>query len=340
MKIAITGVAGLIGSWLAEKCLENGHEIVSFDNMIGGYEDSIPQHEEHEFHFCDITRVGNIDYMASIMSGCDVVYHCAALAHEGFSVFCPASITNSVFAGTVNVATAAIKANVKRFINCSSMSRYGDNNPPFTETTLPKPPDPYAHSKVAAEQQLNMLGAMHNMEVIHTVPHNVIGPRQRYTDPYRNVVSIMANLMLQGRQPIIYGDGKQTRCFSMIQDDVGIYLKLLNYDLQENGEIFNIGPDDREISIIDLAEIIAKEIEFNLDPNFQPARPYEVARAVCSSDKIRNVFGFTPSMTLEDGIVSIVRYIKERGPQPFEYHIKMEIDNKDYSFPTWKNKLF
>ncbi len=185
-----------------------------------------------------------------------------------------------------------------------------------------------------------MLGRMHNMEVIHTVPHNVIGPRQRYTDPYRNVVSIMTNLMLQGRQPIIYGNGKQTRCFSMIQDDVGIYMKLMNHDIREHGELFNIGPDDREISIIDLARIIAKEINFDLKPNFQLARPYEVERAICSSDKIRKVFGFEPSMTLEDGIKSIITYVRARGPQPFDYHIKMEIDNKENSPKTWKEKLF
>jgi len=340
MKIGVTGAAGLIGSWIVEECLSQGHTIVSIDNMIGGYRDSIIQHENHKFFECDITKVENIDFIASLISGCDIIYHCAALAHEGFSVFAPSSITNSVFTGTVVMATAAIKSNVKRFINCSSMSRYGDSISPFTEKTPPKPVDPYAHSKVAAEEQLNMLGRMHNMEVIHTVPHNVIGPRQRYTDPYRNVVSIMTNLMLQGRQPIIYGNGKQTRCFSMIQDDVGIYMKLMNHDIREHGELFNIGPDDREISIIDLARIIAKEINFDLKPNFQLARPYEVERAICSSDKIRKVFGFEPSMTLEDGIKSIITYVRARGPQPFDYHIKMEIDNKENSPKTWKEKLF
>jgi UDP-glucose 4-epimerase len=339
MKIALTGPAGLIGSWISEKLLEQGHKVVSFENFIGGYPDSVIQHPNHSLLTLDITDIDEVETMAQEMMGCDVVYHTAALAHEGYSVFAPASISNSVFTGTVNVATAAIKAGVKRFINCSSMSRYGDQESPFTEDMRTCPVDPYALAKVAAEDQLNLLAKLHGLEVIHTVPHNVIGPRQRYTDPFRNVISIWVNLILQGRSPVVYGGG-QTRCFSMIQDDVNLFIKLLDYDLRENGEIFNIGPDDREISLLDLAYLVINIMGSNVEPEIVPYRPFEVKRPICSSNKIREKFGFKPTITLEEGIKSIVNYIRNRGAMSFDYHVQLEIDNKDNIPKTWKEKLF
>lgn len=347
MKVCVTGVAGLIGSWVAEKLLEQGHQVVGIDNFFGGYWDTVYddksklnalKNKNHTFFLVDITDHERIPAIAHQLEGCDVVYHCAAIAPEGYSVFAPSIIANSVFMGSTVMGTAAVQAGVKRFINCSSMSRYGDQQSPFTEDMPTKPVDPYALAKVSAEDMLTMLGEMHGMKVVHTVPHNVIGPRQRYTDPYRNVASIMANLMLQDRQPIIYGDGSQTRCFSLIQDDVRIYLELLDCDV-EHGEVFNIGPDDREISILDLSKVIAGVLDFDLDPDFQPPRPHEVMHPTCSSNKIRERFGFTPTMSLEDGIVSIVEYIRKRGAKPFEYHIPLEIDNENVP-KTWRERKF
>lgn len=345
MNIAITGICGLIGSWIAEILLKEGHYVLGIDNFFGGYEDTIldlcSKYSNLDFSNIDISCHNNIKKISNLLKSrkIDVIYHCAAIAPEGYSVFSPSIISNSVFMGSTVMATAAIQGEVKRFINCSSMSRYGDQESPFIESMPTKPVDPYALAKVSAEQMLTMLGGMHGMKVIHTVPHNVIGPRQRYTDPYRNVASIMANLMLQGRQPVIYGDGSQTRCFSLIQDDVEVYLKLLDCEV-EHGEVFNIGPDDREISILDLAKLIASIISFDLEPIFETKRPHEVMHPICSSDKIRKKFGLQQKMTLEDGIVSIVEYIEKRGPKPFDYHLPLEINNKENIPKTWKEKRF
>lgn len=344
MNVCVTGVAGLIGSWIAERLLQEGHNVLGIDNYFGGYEDTVepmlhnPRFNMWHRNVADTTQLKSISKLLK-QYNIEVVYHCAAIAPEGYSVFAPSIIANSVFMGSTVMGTAAIQAGVKRFVNCSSMSRYGDQKGPFTEDMPTKPVDPYALAKVSAEKMLTMLGEMHGMTVVHTVPHNVIGPRQKYNDPYRNVVSIMINMMLQGRQPIVYGDGSQSRCFSMVQDDVDIYLKLLNCEV-EHGEIFNIGPDDREISIIDLARLIANILDFDLDPDYQPSRPHEVMHPICSSDKIRERFGFKPTMSLEDGIISIVDYIKQRGPKAFEYHIPLEIDNKENVPKTWKEKKF
>ena len=136
-KILITGAAGFLGSHLSEKLSNMGHEIIAVDNLIGGYKDNIPKNITfYEYDCCDL------DKMSSIMKDVDIVYHCAATAHEGLSVFSPVTITKNVYLASVSVFTAAIKHKVKRIIFCSSMARYGDQKPPFTEEMNPAPVDP------------------------------------------------------------------------------------------------------------------------------------------------------------------------------------------------------
>ena len=200
----ITGVAGFLGSHLAERLLKDGHRVIGVDNLIGGYMDNIPHGVEFYAHDC-----ADRDFLAKIMKDVDVVYHCAATAYEGLSVFSPHLVTHNTYGITVSVLSAAIQNKVKRFIQCSSMARYGTQpTVPFTEDMQPLPQDPYGIAKYAAELTVRELCETHGMEYVIAVPHNIIGPRQKYDDPYRNVASIMINLMLQNRQPVIYGDGE------------------------------------------------------------------------------------------------------------------------------------
>ena len=211
--ILVTGVAGFLGSHLSEKLSNMGYSVVGVDNMTGGYKDNVPKKIKFfNFDCCDLKK------MNKVMKNIDVVYHCAATAHEGLSVFSPYEITKNNYLASVSVFTAAVSNKVKRIIFCSSMARYGDQKTPFTEDMNPKPVDPYAISKVAAENVLINLCDLNNIEWIIAVPHNIIGPRQKYDDPFRNVVSIMINRMMQKKSPIIYGDGTQKRCFSYIDD--------------------------------------------------------------------------------------------------------------------------
>ena len=150
--------------------------------------------------------------------------------------------------------SAAIANKVRRFVMCSSMARYGTNKVPFTEDMTPRPQDPYGIGKYAAELMLQNLAETHGMEWVIAVPHNIVGPRQKYDDPYRNVASIFINLMLQGRQPYIYGDGNQKRCFSFISDDIAPLKQMASTTQRASVEIINIGPDDEFITINELAE--------------------------------------------------------------------------------------
>jgi UDP-glucose 4-epimerase len=330
-KILVTGVAGFMGSHLAEQLANIGHEVIGIDSMIGGYNDNIPKNVKfHNFDCCEFEKV------KSVMSGVDVVYHCAATAHEGLSVFSPYEITRNNYLASVSVFSAAINHKVKRIIFCSSMARYGDQNTPFLETMKPKPVDPYAISKVAAEDVLINLCELNNIEWVIAVPHNIIGPRQRYDDPFRNVVSIMINRMLQGKAPIIYGDGEQTRCFSYIDDCLSCLIPMLDQkDL--NKQIINIGPDEEFVTVNKIAEICSNITGANLPPIYKPGRPREVKHATCSADKARKLLNYKTSISLKEGIQKTFEYIKKRGVKPFDYNVEIEINN-ELTPKTWTQK--
>ena len=330
-KILVTGVAGFLGSHLAEKLSGMKHKVVGLDNMLGGYKDNVPQNIDFfNFDCCDLKKVNEI------MKGVDVVYHCAATAHEGLSVFSPVEITKNNYLASVSVFTAAISNKVKRIIFCSSMARYGDQQTPFTEDMHPKPIDPYAISKVAAENVLINLCELNNIEWVIAVPHNIIGPRQKYDDPFRNVVSIMINRMLQKKAPIIYGDGEQKRCFSYINDCLSCLLPMLDQK-NVNKQIINIGPDEEFVTINKVSEICSNITGSNLKPIYKKDRPREVKHASCSADKARKLLNYKTKMDLKNGIIKTFNYIKQRGTRPFDYNINLEIKN-ELTPETWLKK--
>jgi len=331
--IFISGVAGFLGSHLADRMLAKGHKVIGCDNLIGGYLDNV--HPDVEFYQYDCNFLNS---MVKITKDVDIIYHCAATAYEGLSVFSPYLVTKNVYQITSSLMSAAIQNDVKRFVFTSSMARYGSNKVPFTENMEPKPQDPYGIAKYSSELLIKNLAETHNMEYVIAVPHNIIGSRQKYDDPYRNVVSIMINLMLQKRQPIIYGSGNQKRCFSFVQDCIQC-LEKLAFQKNVNKEIINIGPDEEFITINELAKTIADMIKFKLKPTYFPERPQEVNLATCSAEKARKILDYKTKYSLKQGLQEMIDYIKERGVKPFKYHIDLEIVN-DKTPVTWKDRLF
>jgi len=270
----------------------------------------------------------------------DIVVHCAATAHEGFSVFSPSFITRNIYEASVSVISASIANNVKRFVFCSSMARYGKQSGtlnPFKEDMNPMPVDPYGIAKVAAEDTLKCLAGVHGMEYNIAVPHNIIGERQRFDDPYRNVVSIMANRNLQGKPAIIYGDGEQKRCFSYVSDCVSCLTKMA-LDEDVVNEVINIGPDEGAVTINELADLVADKCKFEGEHIYKHNRPQEVKFALCSSAKARRLLDYKTSTSLPEAVKKTVDYIVEVGPKAFDYAYKLEIVN-DKTPTTWKDRL-
>jgi UDP-glucose 4-epimerase len=353
MKCYITGVAGFLGSHLADCLLVQGHEVGGCDNFltgeIGNVPDQLLPRGFSGMPFLDgrplsLHAPQNIENLTpERLEGFDVVYHLAAAAYEGVSSFSPAFISRNIYAGSATVFSAAIAAGVKRIVFCSSMARYGDQaqvfmlkHGSFNENLIPDPVDPYGIAKEAAERLLINLCETHGVEWSIAVPHNIYGPRQAI-DPYRNVATIFANRMLLGKQPIIYGDGHQRRCFSYV-DDVVPSLARMGLDPAARGETVNLGPDQGEVTILELARLVADAVGFDCDPIFLPPRPREVKVALCSATKARRLLGFEQRVELRDGLAKLVEWLRAKGPKEFRYHLPIEIDSP-LTPKTWTQRI-
>ncbi len=333
MKVLVTGIAGFLGSHLADALLEGGHEVVGCDNLSGGELANVPRGAR----FVQVDCL-DLEGMRTLSAGCELVYHCAATAYEGLSLFSPNLVTLNVFQASVSTFVAALANGVRRIVYCSSMARYGAGEVPFVETAPAAPVDPYGVAKVAAEQVLRTLCEQHDAEFAIAVPHNIYGPRQRFDDPYRNVAAIMTNLMLQGRQPYIYGDGRQKRCLSYVDDCVGCLLKLGTLP-ELAGVTVNIGPDDEFVEIRELASRLASVIGFAGGAQHVAPRPGEVRLANCRADRARRLLGFAPAVSLDAGLPRLVEYVRRRGPRPFRYHLPIELCSERVP-ATWRERLF
>ncbi len=325
MRIWITGIAGFLGSHLAD-ALE-GHIIDGNDSLICGDK----RNTKLGFWRTDCC---NREVLAEQMKAFkpDVVVHCAATAHEGLSSFSPSFITKNIYEASISVFSAAISAGAKRIVYMSSMARYGEQLPPFTEDMLPKPVDPYGVAKVAAEDTLKILCGTHDVKWSIAVPHNIIGIRQRSVDPFRNVAAIMINRCKQLKPILIYGDGKQQRCFSPVKDCIPSLIRMI--EGAADGEVVNIGPDKSEITINELADIILGITKTNLVPMFIPSRPNEVHLAYTSSDKARRLLDYRPQQNFKACLMEMVDYIQ---PKPFVYDFPLEITS-DKMPRTWSEK--
>jgi UDP-glucose 4-epimerase len=330
--VVVTGVAGFLGSHIADAYLAKGWKVRGIDNLLGGSLENVPQGVN--LYNIDLDDLKSI---TPVFVGADLVIHAACTAYEGLSVFSPSLVVRNTVQTSVNVMTASIRANVPKVVYMSSMARYGDNSGHvFDESLIPIPQDPYGIAKLSAERLLQNLAQVHNVDLVILVPHNIVGSRQKFDDPFRNVASIMANRMLQGKQPIIYGDGSQQRCFSFIEDVIAPILTACESELAV-GEVINIGPDESPITILNLAERLADIIGFELHPIFMPGRPQEVAVALCSSDKARELLGYETTVTLDQGLRDLIDWIRPRVKE-FEYHLPIEIDS-DLTPKTWTQKL-
>jgi UDP-glucose 4-epimerase len=333
LKVLITGVAGFLGSHLADRFLADGHSVVGIDNLLGGYSSNVPA----EVTFIEMDLL-DLEKTNAAFFDVDLVIHAACTAYEGLSVFSPSLVVANTTQITTNVISAAVKNKVKKIVYMSSMARYGTQETiPFTEDLVPAPQDPYGIAKYSAELLLKNLCEIHGLDYVILVPHNIIGPRQKYDDPYRNVASIMINRMLSGKQPIIYGTGEQKRCFSFIADVVEPLYKA-SFSDDALSKVINIGPDEEFVTINRLASIIADILSFDLDPIYMDGRPQEVFEANCSADLARSILDYETRTDLRDGLEELVEWIRKEGTKPFSYHLPLEIIT-EITPKSWKDQL-
>jgi UDP-glucose 4-epimerase len=334
-KIWITGVAGFLGSHLADALLAAGHKVGGNDNFVQGSVDNVPDGVD-----CRMLDCNERDQLCDALHGYTHLIHCAAAPYEGLSFFSPEYITRNIVGASCSTFSAALSAGVRRIVYCSSMARYGAGSPPFTEESEVRPGDPYGIGKVAGEAILRNLCETHEVEYAIAVPGNIIGPRQRYDDPFRGVTSIMINLALQGRELIIFGDGEQRRRFAPVDSCVEALMRM-TFD-SVNGEVINIGPmEGQAISINTLAELVWFAVGRNgpVQKRYLPERAGDVKQAYCSVGKAKRLLGYMPGMSLEQCIVAMVEDVQKRGTKPFNYDLPIEIRN--HKTPkAWTERIF
>lgn len=339
MKILVTGAAGFMGSHLVDALLDLGHQVWSLDDLSGGYMDNV--NPKSNFVKIDLREKEKVEEFIDETKP-QIIFHLAADATEGRSQFTPINCTQRNYMAYLNLLVPAIKNKVEKVILTSSMSVYGSQKPPFVETMDRMPDDIYGISKASMERATEILSEVHGFKYVIIRPHNVYGPKQNLADPYRNVIAIFINCLLNNKHYYIYGKGEQKRAFSYI-DDFTPYMVKAAFLKGAEGEIFNIGPTE-EYSINELSDIVlkvffeSKEIPDNLRPKSLPIRPMEVIEAWCTVEKAERILGYKTTVKLEEGVKRMIEWARKYGPIKFKYLEDLEIVN-EHTPSTWKDKL-
>ena len=335
MIILVTGSAGFMGSHLVDELIDAGHTVHGIDNCSIGRISNVTERARATFHNLDLRDAQVVEEFVREVKP-ELCYHLAAWAHEGLSQFMPRLITENNYNAFLNLIVPLINVGCLRIVVCSSMSVYGSQTPPFDEGMRRQPEDIYAIAKTAMEEAIEVLADVHGIEYTIIRPHNVYGPRQIIWDPYRNVVGIFVNRAMKGLQPIIYGDGNQTRAFSFI-DDVTPYIARAGFADNACGHIINVGPLE-EYSINDLAHTVLEAFGIDDVPIYLPPRPREVMHAYCTNDKAREYLGYKTSISLQQGVTQMVEWAKQLGPQEFQYLEDLELTGNNVP-KTWLDKI-
>lgn len=281
MKILITGGTGLLGSNLVARLQNEGHEIKNLSRRLG----------------VDLLDKELVEEIISEFKP-DIVYHLAANAAESRGQISPIDMTERNINIFLHTLVPSINNKVKRFIYISSVAVYGDVEVPYCENDIPKPKDIYGVNKLACEQMLKILSKVHNLDYTIFRPHNVYGPHQDMSNPYKNVVALFMRSIMEDTEVKIFGEGKMTRAFSYVDDVVDVLVDSLN-DIYKNQTI-NLG-SSYETEIGELLNIIERIAGKQVKRVMLPARPQEIFRFLPNNRKLKDLY-FYRETPLEVGL--------------------------------------
>ncbi|MGE5644766.1 MAG: NAD-dependent epimerase/dehydratase family protein [Acidobacteriota bacterium] len=315
----VTGGAGFMGSHVARRLLNTGHDVVVIDDLSGGFVDNVPQGATFvKGSVLDHALLGGLFREHKF----DYVYHLAAYAAEGLSHFIKRFNYQNNLIGSVNLINEAVNNNVKCFVFTSSIAVYGAGQTPMTEDMIPVPEDSYGIAKLAVEQELRVTHEMFGLDYVIFRPHNVYGENQNIGDRYRNVVGIFMNQMLKGEPMTIFGDGTQKRAFSHVNDVAPLIADSVNI-LSARNQIFNVGADV-PYTVNELAQVVAEAMGKECRIAYLEARN-EVKEAFSDHSKAQRVFRTGDKVTLADGIRAMAAWVKDHGARESSVFENIEI---------------
>lgn len=315
----VTGGAGFIGSHVVKNLLDKGHKVIVLDDLSEGFKDNVPIGAD----FIDGSVVDEKIILSLFNKyNFDYVFHLAAYAAEGLSSFIKHFNYQNNLIGSINLINASVNFDIKCFVFTSSIAVYGPVQTPMAETTIPQPEDSYGIAKLAVEMELKASQMMFGLDYIIFRPHNVYGEHQNIGDPYRNVIGIFMNQIMQKKPMTIFGDGQQTRAFTYISDVAPIIAESVNNSEARN-QVFNVG-SDIFYGLNELAEKVSKVMGVQKEIVYLPPRN-EVKHAYCSHEALESVFGYKPTVELEEGLEMMAKWAMKIGPRRTSIYKSVEI---------------
>jgi UDP-glucose 4-epimerase len=305
MKILVTGGAGFIASHVVDLYVENGQDVAVLDNLSTGKKEFV--NKKAEFFKADIC---DEDEVARILKSFkpEIINHHAAHIQVGYSVENPQFDAENNILGLLNIMQAAKDVGVKKVIMASTGgAMYGNKQTPFTEVMKEEPLSPYGVSKRAGELYLNYYHEQYGIPYIALRYSNVYGPRQN-AHGESGVIAIFSEMIAEGKQPIINGDGTHTRDYVYVSDVARANLAALETNFV--GPI-NIGTG-REIATNQVFQQVVTEFGVNLEEKHGPARPGEQVTSSLDCTRAKEVLGWEPSVTFEEGVKKVVQWYQKR----------------------------
>ncbi|MBS3763962.1 MAG: SDR family oxidoreductase [Planctomycetes bacterium] len=305
---AVTGGAGFIGSHIVDRFLEEKKHVRVIDNFATGRPENLREAERHiEFFKGDICD-GKL--LKEAFAEVEIVFHQAALASVQRSVENPVATNRTNVEGTVQVLEAARKCGVKRVVYASSSSVYGDKPTlPKREDMSPSPRSPYAISKLAAEQHCTIYPEIYGLETVALRYFNVFGPRQNPKSQYAAVIPIFISALLSGEQPVVFGDGEQSRDFTFVENVVEANLRAAVAPAASGG-VYNVGCGER-FSLNSLLEMLSNIMDVEVNPQYESERSGDVRHSEADITRASEELGYEPQVTFQDGLQQTVRWFQQ-----------------------------